>query len=182
MLLLEAGGPISNRGRRKEVLLDDVGGAGFRGILGGAKGKRSERDNGSTRNASAKVSRMGGSKGERKTKSKPKQKTGQLSTSISAYPSGSGSGESAGNSISKRKDVRFMSSANPAPVLDETNMDLDLPLKDDIDVIDGLGVDSDLGAPQDLNSWLNFEDDMLQDHGDSIGLDIPMDDLNFVFS
>lgn len=38
----------------------------------------------------------------------------------------------------------------------------------------GLAVPNDLTVPQDLNSWLNF--DGLQDH-DSIGLEIPMNDL-----
>ncbi|KAL0340657.1 UNVERIFIED_CONTAM: hypothetical protein Sradi_4582500 [Sesamum radiatum] len=130
-------GPISNRAKRKELLLDDVGGAVFRassalGILDGAKGKRSERDrerDPSIRNTIVKAGRssMGGSKGERKAKSKPKQKTAQLSTSAngfvnkftdttnSVHPSASGSGESA-NSGNRKKDVRFMSSGNVPPV------------------------------------------------------------------
>ncbi|KAK4435926.1 hypothetical protein Salat_0756200 [Sesamum alatum] len=192
-------GPISNRAKRKEVLLDDVGGAVFRassalGILDGAKGKRSERDRDrdpSTRNTVVKAGRssMGGSKGERKAKSKPKQKTAQLSTSAngfvnkftdttnSVHPSASGSGESA-NSGNRKKDVRFMSSGNVPPVSsnDMDSMEFaNLPLND-IDGIEELGVESDIGGAQDLNSWFNFDVDGLQDH-DSIGLEIPMDDL-----
>ncbi|PIN14871.1 hypothetical protein CDL12_12521 [Handroanthus impetiginosus] len=188
-------GPLSNRGKKKEVLLDDVvGGAVFRassalGITGGAKGKRSERDRDS-RNAVAKAGRlsMGGSKGDRKTKSKPKQKTAQLSTSginkftdtpNSAYPSASGSGESPNNNGNKKKDVRFMSSGNAPSVsskeMKESTDFPNLPLTN-IDSIEELGVDSETGAPQDLNSWFNFELDGLDN--DSAGLDIPMDDLS----
>ncbi|KAL0358588.1 UNVERIFIED_CONTAM: hypothetical protein Sangu_0708200 [Sesamum angustifolium] len=192
-------GPISNRAKRKELLLDDVGGAVFRassalGILDGAKGKRSERDrerDPSIRNTLVKAGRssMGGSKGERKAKSKPKQKTAQLSTSAngfvnkftdttnSVHPSASGSGESA-NSGNRKKDVRFMSSGNVPPVSsnDMESMEFaNLPLNE-IDGIEELGVESDIGGAQDLNSWFNFDVDGLQDH-DSIGLEIPMDDL-----
>lgn len=196
-------GPISNRGKKREVLLDDVGGgASFRassalGMLGGAKGKRSERDrdtDASSRNAIAKSGRLsvGGSKGERKTKTKPKQKTAQLSTSVnvfvnkfidapsSLYPSASGSGESVNNSGNRRKDVRFMASDNVPSVSSidaKESVDLaKLPLND-IDGIEELGVDSEIGAPQDLNSWFEFDVDGLQDH-DLVGLEIPNDDLS----
>lgn len=121
---------------------------------------------------------MGGSKGERKAKSKPKQRTAQLSTSANGFVStNTPSVESPNNNGNRRKDARSMSSGNAPPVpSNETKepMDLgDLPLND-MDGIDGLGVDSEIGEPQDLNSW--FDMDGLQDH-DSIGLDIPMDDL-----
>ncbi|XP_011076941.1 uncharacterized protein LOC105161066 isoform X3 [Sesamum indicum] len=191
-------GPMSNRGKKKEVLLDDVvGGAVFRaslGILGGAKGKRSERDrdrDASTKNAVAKAGRlsMGGSKGERKTKSKPKQKTAQLSTSGSAFvnkftdttnslfPSASGSGESANNSGNRKKDVRFVSSGNaPSVSSKEIKESVDFPNLpvNDIDGIEDL--DSEIGAPQDFNSWFNFEVEGVDQ--DTAGLDIPMDDLS----
>ncbi|KAK4382565.1 hypothetical protein Sango_2859500 [Sesamum angolense] len=191
-------GPMSNRGKKKEVLLDDVvGGAVFRaslGILGGAKGKRSERDrdrDASTKNAVAKAGRlsMGGSKGERKTKSKPKQKTAQLSTSGSAFVnkftdttnslfhSASGSGESANNSGSRKKDVRFISSGN-APLVSskEIKEPMDFPNLpvNDIDGIEDL--DSEIGAQQDFNAWFNFEVEGVDQ--DTAGLDIPMDDLS----
>ncbi|KAK6144664.1 hypothetical protein DH2020_021484 [Rehmannia glutinosa] len=142
-------GPISNRAKRKEVLLDDAGGR----------------------------SSMGGSKGERKAKSKPKQKTAQLSTSAAntssmlINPLASGSGESGNSSGNRKKDVRFMSSSGNVPPVEFAN----LPLNE-IDGIEELGVDSEIGEPQDLNSWFNFDVDGLQDH-DSVGLEIPMDDL-----
>lgn len=186
-------GPMSNRGKKKEVLLDDVGGgSAFRassalGTLGGAKGKRSERD----RDRFPKAGRlsMGGSKGERKAKSKPKQKTAQLSTSgnafvdkftdtISAHPTGPGSTNNSGGS--KRKDVRFMSSVNgpsaPSQEMKEVTDLANLPLGN-IGGIDELDVDAEIGAPHDINSWFNFEVDGLQDHN-AAGLDIPMDDLS----
>lgn len=184
-------GPISNRAKRKELLLDDVGGAVFRassalGITDGAKGKRSDRDALARNNVTkAGHSSMGGSKGERKAKSKPKQKTAQLSTSVNVFinkftdATNTASVESPNNNGNRRKDVRFMSSGNvPAVPSNEMNESMELggvPLND-IDGIEELGVDSEIGEPQDLNSWLNFDMDGLQDH-DSIGLDIPMDDL-----
>ncbi|KAG8390776.1 hypothetical protein BUALT_Bualt01G0118600 [Buddleja alternifolia] len=180
-------GPISNRAKKKEVLLDGVGGAVFRassalGILAGAKGKRSERDRDrdpSTKSTITKAGRssMGGSKGDRKAKSKPKQKTAQLSnTTNSVYPSGSGggSGESENKSGNRKKDVRFMSSSGNVPLVESKEL-TNLPLND-IDGIEELGVDSEIEPPQDLNSWFNFEVDGVQDH-DSVGLEIPMDDL-----
>ncbi|XP_022865627.1 uncharacterized protein LOC111385469 isoform X2 [Olea europaea var. sylvestris] len=182
-------GPVLNRGKKKEVLLDHVGDAVFRatstlGILGNAKGKRSERDP-STRNAVSRVS-TGGLKGERKTKVKPKQKIAQLSTSGNGvttrpvYVSASGSGELANIICNKKRDVRFMSSGN---VPQDSSKDIkdsleleNLPLND-LDSMEELGVDTDIGAPQDFNTWFNFDVDGLQDH-DSVGLEIPMDDLS----
>lgn len=188
-------GPISNRGRKKEVLLDDVGaGAAFRATstlggthLGGAKGKRSERDRDSlARNANAKAGRsLGNSKGERKTKTKPKQKTAQLSTSVSGsfnkftgmtahpvYPSANGSGELVNTSGNRKREGDINSLMEKKESADGMN----LPLND-IDAMEELGVESELGAPQDFNSWFNFDVDGLQDH-DSVGLEIPMDDLS----
>ncbi|XP_051119984.1 uncharacterized protein LOC127243833 [Andrographis paniculata] len=170
--------PSSNRGKKKEVLLDDVGGgSAFRassalGTLGGAKGKRSERD----RDRFPKAGRlsMGGSKGERKAKSKPKQKTAQLSTSGNTYLENLPEPNTApaNSTISKRKDVRFMSTANGPSAKESADFD-NLQL----DGIDEALVDPDGGAPQDLNSWFNFEVDPMQDHNIA-GLDIPMDDLS----
>ncbi|XP_042016980.1 uncharacterized protein LOC121765012 isoform X3 [Salvia splendens] len=181
-------GPISNRAKRRELLLDDVGGAVFRassalGIADGAKGKRSERD----RNTVAKAGRSsmdGGSKGERKAKSKPKQKTAQLSTSANSFiykfPDASNPSALESPNGNRRKDVRFMSSGN-APLVSSNEVKesmefADLPMND---IVRDLGVDPEIGEPQDLNSWLNFDmDDGLQVDNDSIvGLDIPMDDL-----
>ncbi|KAK9284066.1 hypothetical protein L1049_012326 [Liquidambar formosana] len=192
-------GPISNRGKKKEVLLDDVGGStSLRAtstigntLLGGAKGKRSERERDKDtlgRNSVTKAGRLslGNFKGERKTKSKPKQKTAQLSTSgngfvtHSVYPSGSGSSELVTSGSNKKREDGLMTpgsipqdlSKEVKEPLDFTNLHLH-----ELDPIGELGVTNDLGGPQDLSSWLNFDEDGLQDI-DSMGLEIPMDDLS----
>ncbi|KAA8539132.1 hypothetical protein F0562_025824 [Nyssa sinensis] len=188
--------PILNRGKKKEVLLDDVGGnAALRAtstlgstLLGGTKGKRSERERDkdtSNRSAVAKAGRplLVNVKGERKTKTKPKQKTAQLSASGSfvnkfsettnpVYPS---SGVT--NNSDRKREVGLMSPGNiPQNSSMEIKGPVDLQLQE-LDSIEELGVGPDLGAPQDLSSWFNFDEDGLQDH-DSMGLEIPMDDLS----
>lgn len=184
-------GPILNRGKKKEVLLDDVGGAANRmtclgnSLLGGgARGKRSERDgsrDASFRNTIAKAGRSslgGNSKVERKTRPKPKQKTAQLSTSgsgcinnftetdHSAYPSSGGSGD-------RRREIG-LTSPGPAP-------DSSKEIKEHIDIsampLNDLDPMDELGEPQDINSWFEFDEDCVLDH-DSMGLEIPMDDLS----
>ncbi|KAF8397896.1 hypothetical protein HHK36_016821 [Tetracentron sinense] len=194
--------PISNRGKKREVLLDDVvGSAASRAtsalgnsFLGGAKGKRSERDM-LTRNPVAKAGRpsLGSFRGERKTKSKPKQKTAQLSTSGNGllgritetthpvYPPVRGSRDSLTNCNNKASgEVGSLSPGNiPQDSSKETKESIDFTSLrlHELDSIEELGVSSDLGGPQDLSSWLNFDEDGLQDH-DSMGLEIPMDDLS----
>ncbi|KAL3652009.1 hypothetical protein CASFOL_001690 [Castilleja foliolosa] len=179
----------NNRAKRKKLSLDDVGGAVFRassalGISdGGAKGKRSERDR--DRDASARNNNgskagrpsMGGSKGERKAKSKPPMQ--KAANGFVASASG-GSGESANSSGgNRRKDVTFMSSGLgnvvPQAEMKEPVEFASLPMNE-MDGIDELGVDSEIGEPQDLNAWFNFDVDGLQDI-DAVGLEIPMDDL-----
>lgn len=173
-------GPILNRGKKKEVFLDDVGGnASVRStsnlgssLPGGAKGKRSERDSGSKTGRPP----ITNSKGERKTKSKPKQKASQMSAHP-VQPSARVSGELATSDNNRRREGLI----SPGNILDsskETKDPLDfsnLPL--DLDAIDGLNVGNEFDGPQDLNSWLNFDEDGLQDY-DSLGLEIPMDDLS----
>ncbi|XP_057979002.1 uncharacterized protein LOC131165336 isoform X2 [Malania oleifera] len=199
-------GPISNRGKKKEVLLDDVGAsAALRTtsalgstLSGGAKGKRSERDRDKdmlTRNSVAKAGRptVGNFRGERKTKSKPKQqKTAQLSTSgngfasrftetaHSVHPSASGSSESFTNSSNKKHEIGLTS---PGNIPQDSSKEIKEPVDfanlqlHELDSIEELGVSNDLSGHQDLSSWLNFDEDGLQDH-DSMGLEIPMDDLS----
>lgn len=192
-------GPILNRGKKKEVLLDDVGGTAIRttslgnSLLGGAKGKRSERDgnrDASFRNGIAKAGRssLGNSKGERKTKAKPKQKTAQLSTSGSGlinkyaetshlvYPP---AGDSFNNNGNRKREFGLISPGSAPNLSKEIKEPVDfstMPLND-IDSMEELGVASEIGEPQDFNSWFNFDVDGLQDH-DSVGLEIPMDDLS----
>ncbi|KAL3523657.1 hypothetical protein ACH5RR_016491 [Cinchona calisaya] len=207
-------GPILNRGKKKEVLLDDVGGAPIRTtslvstLLGGAKGKRSDRDSNRETSMRSNINKagrssLGNAKGERKAKTKPKQKTAQLSTSgngftnkfmetsSSAYPSlAGGSGELLNNNGNRKREVGLFSPGNAPPdsvkemkeSLDFSNRplnDIDLPIEE-------LGVGSDIGGNQDFNSWFNFDDDGLEDtdglqdtHTD--GLAIPMDNIAELF-
>ncbi|KAA3457876.1 Serine/arginine repetitive matrix protein 2 isoform 2 [Gossypium australe] len=164
----------SNRGKRRELLLEDVVGGtssaqpGIGSSLSSStKGKRSERDregNGHgrevlSRNGTNKIGRpVSNAKGERKSKTKPKQKTTQLSASVNGLL-GKMSEPKTSTSVSKSSEI---TANNNAKDKDEFALD----------VLD------DLQLPgQDLGSWLNIDDDGLQDH-DFMGLEIPMDDLS----
>lgn len=195
-------GPIVNRGKKKEVLLDDVGSACMRVVstvgnnsLGGAKGKRSERERDKDMSARLCVTKAGRSsagdfRAERKAKTKPKQKTAQLSPAgnrlvgkltdgtYSDNPASRVSNEIANGSTKKEFSVVLPlnnatgdSSKEISECTDFTNLQLH-----DLDSIE-LGVGNELGGPQDLDSWLNIDEDGLQDH-DAVGLEIPMDDLS----
>lgn len=164
----------SNRVKKRELLLDDVVGSSSTPGVGGSlssntKGKRSERDREGKghgrevvpRNGTNKVGRpASNAKGERKSKAKPKQKTTQLSVSVNGLlgkipeqskPSSSSVPKSSEKNA-KEKD-RY-----PMDVLDDPEVDLQLP-------------------GQDLDSWLNIDDEGLPDDG-FMGLEIPMDDLS----
>ncbi|KAE9618782.1 hypothetical protein Lalb_Chr02g0146301 [Lupinus albus] len=153
-------------------------------FMGGAKGKRSERErekDTSGRNSVTKPSRSsaGHSSGETNTKAKPKQKAAQLSTSgnesvsklvqnnNSEYQLACGS-----NNEDKVGSVPHAHNTEELPIL--TGEPLDLTNLHELDSIE-LVVANELGGDQDLDSWLNIDED-LQD--DVIGLDIPMDDLS----
>ncbi|XP_021908766.1 uncharacterized protein LOC110822846 isoform X2 [Carica papaya] len=188
-------GPILNKGKKKEVLLDDVGGTTNmrmtsslgNTLSGGTKGKRSERErekDSSVKNSVAKSGRVTlvNFKGERKTKSKPKQKAAQLTssgngfvnkltkTTDSVYSSASGSGGVGTNSSDKKREVGFH---------DDVRLDSSQECKEPIELqlqdFDSIGLGGD---------WFNFDDDGLQDHEDGLqdidlmGLEIPMDDLS----
>ncbi|XP_010541085.1 PREDICTED: uncharacterized protein LOC104814635 isoform X2 [Tarenaya hassleriana] len=156
----------SNRVKKRELLLDDVG-IGASLTSGSAKGKRSERDRdgkgqSSSRGGTNKIGRpsLSGAKGERKLKPKPKQKTSQISEQPKASSLSSRSGE--GNS---EYNLEALDESEP----------LDLS---QLQIPDNLGGPDDFDAQAgDLSSWLNIDDDALQDH-DMMGLEIPMDDLS----
>ena len=189
----------SNRVKKRELLLDDVGGtfgaspSGIGNSLStSTKGKRSERDRDGkgnsrevlSRNGTTKIGRpaLSSVKGERKSKTKPKQKTTQLSASVNGLlgklseqpKSGQASvpklSDTTTSSIAKEKDEFSMDALDEHEAIDLSS--LQLP------GIDVLGVPDDLDdQEQDLGSWLNIDDDGLQDH-DFMGLEIPMDDLS----
>lgn len=180
-----------NRVKKRELLLDDIGGtvgnslntpSGIGSSLpSSTKGKRSERDREGkgvlSRNGTAKIGRpvLSNIKGERKTKTKPKQKTTQLSASVNGLigkkseqpkPTGPKSSEVI-TTTSKPKEKDELLLEEP---LDLSNLQ--------IPEMDVLGVPDDLdGQGQDLDSWLNIDDENFQDH-DFMGLEIPMDDLS----
>ncbi|XP_049359557.1 uncharacterized protein LOC125824252 [Solanum verrucosum] len=189
----------ASRVKRRE--LEDVLGtsiAASSGALSGvgcslsssAKGKRSERDregkgNGreaSSRGGSIKIGRPASSnvKGERKPKTKSKLKTTQLSTSVNGLLGKmSGQPKAAASSIVNSSDISASGTGK-----DKNDYDLD-ELEDPIDLsglqlpgMDVLGAPDDFdGQGQDIGSWLNIDDDGLQDN-DFLGLQIPMDDLS----
>jgi hypothetical protein len=167
-------GPISNRGKKKEVLLDDfASGTPFRApnmVINGTKGKRSDRErDGIPKAGPGRPPQQGNFKGERKTKTKPKHKTGLLSTT--------------NVNITKFTETRHPvtniknNNTNPDPQDLSSRVVTNLPLND-LDPIEELGVGTVIGKEhEDLSSLFNFEDDGLQEHF-SAGLEIPMDDLS----
>ncbi|XP_004513449.1 uncharacterized protein [Cicer arietinum] len=182
----------SNRVKKRELLsLDDVGASSAPSGIGSSlssstKGKRSERDRDGkgqsrevlSRNGTTKVGRptLSNTKGERKPKSKPKQKAAQNSVSVNgilgklsdqpkpALPSVSKSNDMSTNSNAKEKKNECAIVEDEHEAIDLSN--LQLP---GMDVLDAQG--------QDIGSWLNIDDDGLQDDG-FMGLEIPMDDLS----
>ncbi|XP_026425084.1 uncharacterized protein LOC113321394 isoform X2 [Papaver somniferum] len=191
--------PMSNRGKKREVLLEDVGNTASRAVaphgevlLGNVKGSRIERDRDlSTGNFVAKIGRplLGGFRGERKTKTKLKQqKLVQLSASgnglfdkvretTEVYRPVSDFNETMTKDRNKvRGEVELPPSnkthVNSSKETREPGLFGSLHLND----LDPASVSNDLDEPQDLTSWLDFDVDV-QDIG-SMGLEIPMDDLS----
>ncbi|KAI4322414.1 hypothetical protein L6164_022112 [Bauhinia variegata] len=174
---------------KREMLVNGVfGGSSSRtsnldgAVHGGAKGKRSERDRNNTKQNS--ISRAG-SGNEYKTKTKSKQKNNHIGHEdrfTEAKKSIHGSSQpvaSAGNNVCKEgaapSNKKKISSVKESTDIGNSQLN-------ELDPIEELGVSGEFGEHQDLSSWLNFDEDGLQDH-DCIGLEIPMDDLselNFV--
>ncbi|KAE8691713.1 putative DNA binding protein [Hibiscus syriacus] len=156
-------GSMLNKGGKREVLIDDVvGSASSRvtstldGSVGGLNGREQSREN--LRNTS--------SKDERKTKAKAKQKHSHLSIS------GNGFNGRLTGPLKPTDKIHQNSTKETDDPMDFANLQLN-----ELDTMEELVVPNEIGGPQDLSSWLNFDEDGLQDH-DSIGLEIPMDDLS----
>ncbi|CAN4096749.1 unnamed protein product [Withania somnifera] len=183
-----------SRVKRKE--LDDVLGAaidvssGIGGsFLSSAKGKRSERDREGKGNGREVLSCSGTRKigqpasssvtVERRPKTKAKQKTAQSSTSFNGLFGRMSEPKLPVSSIAKSSGISAAGTGN-----DNNDCNLE-ELEDPIDLsglqlpeMDVLDVPYDLGGQgEDIGSWLNIDDDGLQDH-DFLGLEIPMDDLS----
>ncbi|KAJ8747066.1 hypothetical protein K2173_014444 [Erythroxylum novogranatense] len=178
-------GRVFNKGKKKEVLLDDVGGNGsFRAasslnnmLSGGAKGKRSERERDRDALAKNSVSKTGRAsqtsiKGDRKTKPKPKQKIAQLSTP------GDGNVNKFKETDSNKKQETGRTSNDSHP----RNLSIENRDRTDITAFGSLELDvtEDLSDHQDLNMLLNFdvENELGGLEIPTEGLEIPMDDLS----
>nr|XP_043628876.1 uncharacterized protein LOC122600252 isoform X2 [Erigeron canadensis] len=164
----------SIRVKKKELYLDDVAVCTSSGIINNAKGKRSERDG--LRNGGPKSGRPASSnvKGKRKTKTKLKQRTTQLSASVNDALGKFSDQQRAPLSSALKSTVgerdACMWMENCDEPLDLSH--LQLPGMDDFVVGDDFG-----GQGEDIGSWLNIDDDVLQQDDDFMGLEIPMDDL-----
>uniref|UniRef100_A0A1J3FJG8 Uncharacterized protein n=1 Tax=Noccaea caerulescens TaxID=107243 RepID=A0A1J3FJG8_NOCCA len=168
----------SNRMKERELLLDDVGGAP---LSSSTKGKRSDRDRDGKGQASSsrgggtnKVGRpaLSNAKGERKSKTKPRQKT----TPMFSSPS------SSVNILEQpRAPLSKPTNSNNSEYSNLETLDESEPLDlSHLQIPDGLGGPDDFDTQAgDLSSWLNIDDDALQDNDiDLLGLQIPMDDLS----
>lgn len=165
-----------NKGRKREVLITDVVGLGsassrltsaLDSTVHDAKGNRGERNKDQTLDNLRNTSPSGvgntsldSSRSERKTKGRSKQKN--THSSSQSVPNASNKKSRTGPPL--RSDAPTPPSSKEA---DEPTDIANLQLHE---------LDS-LEENQDLSSWLNFDEDGLQDH-DSIGLEIPMDDLS----
>ncbi|PKA62368.1 hypothetical protein AXF42_Ash009253 [Apostasia shenzhenica] len=190
-----------NRVKKKEALLDDVvTSAASRALLthcntvpGAPKLKKTDKDKDQGRDALARNSgtksgrpTLSSGRGERKTKTKPKQKIAQLSSSGNGLGRVTESNTLASREYSEAINIggnRIKNEVQPSGNIAsdiskeiEDTIFTNLPLNgmsiDELDVADGLG-----GQGQDIGSWLNVDEDALQDH-DLVGLQIPMDDLS----
>ena len=186
----------SNRVKKRELLLDDVGGtigtssspSGIGSSLSSsAKGKRSERDRDGkgqsrevlSRNGTTKIGRpaLSNVKVERKSKTKPKQKITQLSVSVNGLLGKMP--EQPKPTVSSSSKSSAMTTNNNSKVKEEFRLDeLDGAEPIDLSQLPGIDVLGDPDQEQDLGSWLNIDDDGLQDQEDFMGLEIPMDDLS----
>ncbi|XP_020678371.1 uncharacterized protein LOC110096662 isoform X1 [Dendrobium catenatum] len=187
--------PFSNRGKKKEVLLDDVvtsaasraASSPYNTIPVGSKWKKSDKDKDHSRdtlvkNPGAKAGRpsLSGSRGERKTKTKPKQKIAQLSTSGNGLGRPSEPGLSTSGRLSSSNNGGFNMNRNESKPSNVVTSDLPKDLEDSIFTnlpLNGMNIDELDVQGQDIGSWLNVDEDALQDH-DLVGLEIPMDDLS----
>ncbi|KAK4775246.1 hypothetical protein SAY86_010181 [Trapa natans] len=181
-----------NRVKKREMSLEEVvGGNSFSVPLSSStKGKRSDRDRDGRGHGREVISRsvnakgnglaVSNTKGERKSKARPKQKMSQLSESITDLVENSAN-QSKSMMVSGLKLTEVAHASNSNEKMECGSDQLEDPLDFSslqLPGIDDFGVSDDIGGQaQDLASWLNFDDDNLQDD-DFTGLEIPMDDLS----
>lgn len=151
----------SNRVKKRELLLDDVGFGTH--LSSSTKGKRSERDRdgkgqASSRSGTNKIGRpsLSNVNGERK----PKQKTNHISSS------------------SVRTTPELPNAPLPEANSGHDNLEEDTePILDfsQLQIPDNLGGPEFDGQPGDISSWFNMDDD---EDFDIMELGVPMDDLS----
>ncbi|KAL6202522.1 hypothetical protein ACLB2K_026230 [Fragaria x ananassa] len=170
-----------DKGKKREVLLSDILGSASSRIastvdsMNEVKEKRSERDKDQIRDnlrtgvqGGAGGSSLDSSRGERKITGKPQQNN---NTHVSSHPVPNSSNRKGRVGPPLPGNTPAHPSKEPEEPIDYANLPLD-----EFNSMDELGPSLEINENQDLGSWLNFDDDGLQDH-DCIGLEIPMDDL-----
>ena len=154
--------------KKREVLLSDILGSASSRITSTVdsgnevKEKRSERDKDQSRD-NLRTNAQGGA-GERKITGKPQQNN----NTHSSHPVPNRRGRVGPPLPGSTPAHLSKESGDP---IDYANLQLD-----EFNSMEELGPSLEINENQDLGSWLNFDDDGLQDH-DCIGLEIPMDDL-----
>ncbi|KAL3701802.1 hypothetical protein R1sor_019824 [Riccia sorocarpa] len=198
-----------SRAKEREVYLEDVSGSSVMRdvnaigatVLGGTKGKRSERERdgkshgkeSQARSESAKRARQTdtvNAKPERKTKTKPRQKTAPLTKAVNgllAKPAGESSKDKCAIPspqlfVPHVKPKEEVVSAPPTVVSQSILPDPEEPVdlsNIPLPGIEDLGVNDLGGQATDLGSWLqDFDEDVNLHQGDYVmGLEVPMDDL-----
>ena len=158
------------------MLLDNVAGGT---VPSGVKGRSSERDNSVS---GAGRASLGSSRSERKTKKPPKEKIsgglhGSCAEAAGHTPSPSVAVGVGCNKVSREVGLVPPGNNPQGSPKDEEEEPIDFSNLQLHELDLELSVSNDLGGHQDLGSWLNIDEDGLQDH-DSMGLEIPMDDLS----
>ncbi|KAH0917032.1 hypothetical protein HID58_024692 [Brassica napus] len=158
----------SNRVKKRELLLDDVGIIGTQ-LSSSTKGKRSERDRdgkgqASSRSGTNKIGRpsLSSTNGERKPKAKPKQETNQISSFVRIPEQPKAPLPNSNEANGEYDNLEALEDTEP--ILDFSQ--LQIP--------DGLGGPEFDAQPGDISSWFNMDE---EEDFDILELGVPMDDL-----
>ncbi|KAG2323511.1 hypothetical protein Bca52824_016724 [Brassica carinata] len=159
----------SNRVKKRELLVDDVGiGIGTQ-LSSSTKGKRSERDRdgkgqASSRSGTNKIGRpsLSNANGERKPKAKPKQEINQISPSVRVLEQPKAPLPNSNEANGEYDNLEALEDTEP--ILDFSQ--LQIP--------DGLGGPEFDAQPGDISSWFNMDE---EGDFDILELGVPMDDL-----
>ncbi|RID52713.1 hypothetical protein BRARA_G00159 [Brassica rapa] len=158
----------SNRVKKRELLLDDVGIIGTQ-LSSSTKGKRSERDRdgkgqASSRSGTNKIGRpsLSSTNGERKQKAKPKQETNQISSFVRIPEQPKAPLPNSNEANGEYDNLEALEDTEP--ILDFSQ--LQIP--------DGFGGPEFDAQPGDISSWFNMDE---EEDFDILELGVPMDDL-----